>query len=77
MSIFTKDPPAARSVTGFAQHHGLGRSRIYELIAQGIVIARKCGGRTLIYDDDNLNFRQALPLVKSRSAKGVVKCCAP
>ena len=77
MSIITKDPPAARSVSGFAQHHGLSRSRIYELIAQGIVIARKCGGRTLIYDDDNLNFRQALPLVKSRSAKGVVKCCAP
>ena len=77
MSIITKDPPAARSVTGFAQHHGLSRSRIYELIAQGVVIARKCGGRTLIYDDDNLNFRQALPLVKSRSAKGVVKCCAP
>ena len=76
MSIITKDPPAARSVSGFAQHHGLSRSRIYELIAQGVVIARMCGGRTLIYDDDNLNFRLALPLVKSRSAKGVAQCGA-
>jgi len=68
MSIITKDPLAARTVTGFAQHHSLSRSRVYELINQGAVIARKCGGRTLIFDDDNLGFRLELPLLKPREA---------
>ena len=74
MSILTKGPPAARSVNAFAQHHGLGRSRVYELIAAGTIIARKCGSRTLIFDDDNLNFRLALPLLKPR---GAVWGCPP
>jgi hypothetical protein len=68
MSIVTKDPPAARTVTGFAQHHSLSRSRVYELINQGAVTARKCGGRTLIFDVDNLGFRLELPLLKPREA---------
>jgi hypothetical protein len=61
--------PAARSVAGFAQHHCLSRSRVYELIAQGRVIARKCGGRTLIYDSDNQQFHLALPIVQPRQPR--------
>ena len=58
--------PLARSVNAFAKHVGLSRSRIYELISAGAIMARKCGGRTLIFEDDNLNFRLTLPVVKPR-----------
>jgi hypothetical protein len=65
-SPVTIEAPAARSVIAFGKHHGLGRSRIYELIQAGVIIARKCGSRTLIFDEDNLKFRLVLPLVKPR-----------
>jgi hypothetical protein len=57
--------PEARSVTTFAKHVGLSRSRVYELIAEGVVVARKCGSRTLIFGADNQNFRQSLPIFRS------------
>jgi hypothetical protein len=57
--------PEARSVAAFAKHIGLSRSRLYELIADGVVVARKCGARTLIFDADNQNFRQSLPILRS------------
>jgi hypothetical protein len=65
MTVQSDNPmPAARSVAGFAKHHGLSRSRIYELIGQGAVTARKCGARTLIYDADNQKFHLALPIIQ-------------
>ena len=72
MSAQSNTPtPAARSVAGFANHHGLSRSRIYELISHGIVVARKCGARTLIYDADNQKFHLTLPIIQPRVTSGV------
>ena len=57
--------PEARSVASFAKNIGLSRSRVYELISAGVIIARKCGSRTLVFDADNQNFRQSLPIFGS------------
>jgi excisionase family DNA binding protein len=40
---------------------GLGRTKIYEAIADGSLIARKCGKRTLILRDDLRSYLTNLP----------------
>jgi hypothetical protein len=61
----------AHSVAGFAKHLTVSRSRVYELINSGTVIARKLGGRTLIFDADNQGFRASLPIAQPKA--GVVR----
>jgi hypothetical protein len=39
---------------------GLGQTRIYELIGQGKLAAKKCGRRTFISDDAIQNFINCL-----------------
>jgi hypothetical protein len=60
------DTPAARSVLGYAKHYGISHSSVYQLINDGIITARKLGGRTLIFDRDNEAFRQSLPVVQPK-----------
>jgi excisionase family DNA binding protein len=40
---------------------GIGRTRLYDAIARGILKARKHGKRTLILRSDLLEFLKALP----------------
>jgi hypothetical protein len=59
--------PAARSPGAFARYHGISRSYVYDKINEGLIIARKLGGRTLIFDSDNADFRQSLPVLKPKA----------
>jgi len=43
---------------------GIGRTRLYELIAQGAIDCRKCAGRTLIVADSLRDFLMNLPRAK-------------
>jgi excisionase family DNA binding protein len=40
---------------------GIGRTKLYEAIAQGKLRARKCGKRTLVLRDDLREFLASLP----------------
>jgi excisionase family DNA binding protein len=40
---------------------GVGRTKIYEAISDGLLIARKYGKRTIILRDDLRSFLNALP----------------
>ena len=63
----TENTPAARSIPDFAKHHGISRAFCYNLIGQGRIVARKLGGRTIIYDADNEGFRENLPIVAPKA----------
>ena len=41
----------ARTVRGFCEAYGVGKSKVYELIAQGKLDVRKVGRRTLIVEE--------------------------
>lgn len=43
---------------------GIGRSRLYQAISSGQLVARKYGNRTIILRDDLLRFLAALPEVR-------------
>ena len=58
--------PTARIVEQWGQYHGISRSRVYELINGGTIVAQKLGGRTLIFDADNENFRKSLPAIQPK-----------
>ncbi len=45
---------------------GLGRTRLYALIAEGKIEARRCGGRTLIPADSLRAFLAGLPAAAIR-----------
>jgi excisionase family DNA binding protein len=49
---------------------GIGRSRLYEAIADGQLTARKFGARTVILRGDLDSFLNALPAVKGEVAVG-------
>jgi hypothetical protein len=53
----------AHTIAGFGQRHGFSRSKGYELVRAGLLIARKLGSKTLIFDEDNLGWHHALPKV--------------
>jgi excisionase family DNA binding protein len=40
---------------------GIGRTKIYEAIADGLLVVRKYGKRTIVLRDDLRNFLNALP----------------
>jgi excisionase family DNA binding protein len=40
---------------------GIGRTKIYEAIADGLLVVRKYGKRTIILRDDLRSFLNALP----------------
>jgi excisionase family DNA binding protein len=45
---------------------GIGRTRLYALIAEGKIEARQCGGRTLIPAQSLRSFLDALPAAPIR-----------
>ena len=48
---------------------GIGRTRLYALIAEGRIEARACGGRTLIPADSLRAFLASLPPAPIRLSK--------
>ena len=53
--------PAAYSTETFGAAYGVGRSKVYEEIKAGRLIARKVGATTLILAQDADAWAQALP----------------
>jgi excisionase family DNA binding protein len=51
---------------------GVGRTMIFAEIKQRRLIARKCGRRTLILEDDLLTWLHTLPSVQSEVALGSI-----
>jgi excisionase family DNA binding protein len=43
---------------------GIGRTKLYQAIAEGQLVARKFGSRTIILRDDLLQFLASLPEAK-------------
>jgi excisionase family DNA binding protein len=54
---------AAFSIAEVLAQTGLGRDRIYKLIGEQKLIARKCGRRTIILAADLEAFLQSLPAI--------------
>jgi hypothetical protein len=54
--------PIARSPEEFGALHGICRAQVYKELNAGKIIGRKNGRRTLIYDEDNLGYRESLPV---------------
>lgn len=54
-------PKLALSPAEAALAIGLGRSKLYELIKNGVIIAKKSGGRTIITVAELRRFVDALP----------------
>jgi excisionase family DNA binding protein len=48
------------TIPSFCTATGLGRSRVYELLATGDLKAIRCGGRTLIAADEAKRFIKSL-----------------
>lgn len=57
-------------VPGFLLDHGISRTRLYEEIKAGRLIARKIGGRTVIDGDDAAAWRASLPIHQPRIGAG-------
>lgn len=53
----------AFSIATFCRATSLSRSQVYHLIREGILPARKCGGRTLVSVRDATEFVNSLPRV--------------
>jgi excisionase family DNA binding protein len=56
-------PVAAHSVTEVIQRLGICRQRVYDLINEKKLVARKLGRRTIILDSDLRDFLQSLPKI--------------
>ena len=56
-------PVAAYSVTEVIARLGVCRQRVYDLINEKKLIARKLGRRTIILDEDLRAFMQSLPKI--------------
>jgi len=60
----------AFSIFDLTKDSGLGRTKIFEEIKEGRLIAHKCGRRTLILEDDYIRWLRALPVVKAKAPLG-------
>jgi hypothetical protein len=49
------------TIEGFCRWSGLGRTKVYDLIARGDLRPRKCGRRTLISAEEATRWRNSLP----------------
>ena len=52
---------ALNSITDTKRHIGLGHTKVYELIGQGVLDARKAGNKTLITGESIRAFIAGLP----------------
>jgi hypothetical protein len=61
----------AFSIREYEKWSGFGRSKIYEEIAAGRLVARKCGKRTIITYQDGKDYLESLPtVVPKNTAQG-------
>jgi hypothetical protein len=58
----------AHTIPQAVQASGLSRSMLYLAIGRGELLARKCGARTVILDDDLRRFLSRLPRFASTTA---------
>ena len=50
--------PIAYSIEDYAKLLGVGRSTLYAMIADGLIVARKLGTKSIrIFHEDNIGFR--------------------
>ena len=57
--------PIAYTIRGAIAASGLSRSRIYELLARGVLKARKDGRKTLVLADSLATYIDSLPPMQS------------
>jgi excisionase family DNA binding protein len=65
--------PLAHTISEACARSGIGRTSMYELINSGQLPARKRGRRTLILDDDLVQYVHSLPLIEKQSGTGAPK----
>jgi excisionase family DNA binding protein len=58
----------AFTIKEFAARNGIGRDKVYGEIRQGRLRARKAGKLTLIFDVDEIAWRDALPVLELPAA---------
>ena len=61
----------ADSVDGFARRHAISRAQAFKEIAEGRLIGRKVGSRTIITCEDAAAWRRRLPKAKANDASRV------
>jgi hypothetical protein len=61
-----KQYPAFATIQEWGEISGVGRSKTYELLAEGKLIARKLGARTLVDVHHGLAFMASLPALHPR-----------
>jgi excisionase family DNA binding protein len=57
----SRPTPITYTIASACAALGVGRTRLYQLIGQGKIEARACGGRTLIPAQSLLDFVSGLP----------------
>jgi hypothetical protein len=62
----------ADSVEGFAAKNAISRAQAFKEIADGRLIARKVGSRTIITHEDAAKWRRRLPKAKPNGSRSVV-----
>jgi excisionase family DNA binding protein len=55
--------PQAFTVLEFAKRNGIGHDKVYAEIRAGRLVARKSGRRTLIFEEAERAWREALPML--------------
>jgi excisionase family DNA binding protein len=63
----------ALTVDNFTKQYGVGRTKVYELLAEGKLTARKLGKRTLIDRAEADSWYHSLPSYQPESAKEMNK----
>jgi predicted DNA-binding transcriptional regulator AlpA len=61
-------PRAGYSINEFCQDYGYGRSTAYRAIAEGRLVARKAGGRTILLASDIAAWRDSLPAIEPKAS---------
>jgi excisionase family DNA binding protein len=61
--------PHAFTVTGACRHYGVGKTKLYELIAANKIVAVKLGARTLIFGDSVEAHLASLPRLGAAALK--------
>jgi len=65
VAIIPEPPALAYSINGLTKVAPVGRSKVYELIRDGKLRAKRLDGRTLVLADDAKDFFNNLPDFKA------------
>ena len=65
MNHIAGERPEGLSLLEACKVSGIGRTKLYEAIADGRLTARKCGSRTIILRADLERFLTSLPVVEA------------